>query len=446
VIACGRRSGKSEIPGKRYAAYMALNPLKRLPPFDNLKDPYTIYIGGPTHKQTKKIYWQDMLNLIPEQFRLCKPDYTNLIIKTIFGHEIIITGLDTLRTEGDSADLWIITEADDVKNIQDTVARIEPMLANRGGRIILEGTPNPSSAIMYNTAVKMHQDPEAFYNGYGNFCEDEETLKAILSNGGPLFHWISEDILDPIAIAQAKANNDPITYLIEYCARFISYGDTAYYNFSRRDNVDQHIEYNPDLPIIVCLDFNIKPGTATLLQETTNFHHLTSLGGTIQYDEITIETSSNTKRVCDELLKHPSIAKHRGRIHFYGDATGGAGRTSATEGSDWEIVKAQFKHHYFDSNLLRFKVPDANPSVRAAINSLNARFKTADGKLHYKMHPRCMQTELDFRQVKMKNTFEIDKSDDNRTHWSDGIRYYVHQEFPIGVGINRKRIRTGYGG
>jgi hypothetical protein len=426
---------------------MALQPLKRLPPFDNLKDPYTIYIGGPTHKQTKKIYWEHMLTLIPPNFRLGKPDYTNLIIRTIFGHEVIITGLDTLRTEGDSADLWIVTEGDDVKNIQNTVERIEPMLANRGGRIILEGTPNPSSAIMYNTAVKMHQEPETFYNKYGNFCKDPETLKALLSRGGPLFHWTSEDILDPIAIAQAKATNDRITYLIEYCARFISYGDTAYYAFSGKDNVDQNVEYNPDLPIAISLDFNVKPGTAILLQEVDGFRKgHSSIGGTVQFDEITIEVASNTKRICDELLKHPAIVTHRGQIHFYGDATGGAHKTSGIDGSDWDIVKTEFNHHYFDNTLIKYRIPSVNPSVRASINSTNARFKTVDGLPHFKMHPRCVNTNLDLKQVKLKNTYEIDKSDVNRTHWSDELRYYIHYNFPIDAPTGRRKIKTGYGG
>jgi hypothetical protein len=413
VVPCGRRSGKTEI-AKRYVAYLAIHPPKRKPPYDELSlktHPYTVIVGGPTFQQTKRIWWQHLKQMIPEYVCRRVSD-SELVIETIFNVVIIVTGLDKpARIEGGYADEIILDEFDDTKpGIWDN--NLSPLLATTYGRALFVGTPNGASGPLAEITRRALKDEEH----------------------GAVFHWTSEVVLDPRFLESERDKLDPLSYDQEYRGKFISFNNQVYYRFSREANVLKSIEYDPNRPLIITLDFNIAPGTANIVQEGRFF----AGPATLVLDEIWIERGSTTDRVCQRLLEHPIIKNHKGYITFYGDPAGNAGGTGKVMGSDWDIVDANFRPVF--GNRLFFKVAKAHPPVRSRINAVNSRLKSYSNQVRLLLHPRCEHTITDFEGVLCDESGEIDKKRDPKlTHLTDGIGYYIVYEYPVtggGGGVN----------
>jgi hypothetical protein len=207
-----------------------------------------------------------------------------------------------------------------------------------------------------------------------------------------------------------EARSGPLTFEQEYEASFVNFEGRAYYAFGDEHKRKLRDRYDPNQPLIICLDFNVAPGVAVVCQELTLPNGLT---GTAVIGEVWIPNNSNTPAVCRKILTDWQPI-HTGRVEVYGDATGGAGGTAKTEGSDWE--------------------PAANPAERARINAVNTRTKSRDGTIRLMVDPsRAPHVVKDFEGVRTLKggSGEIDKDADKKlTHVSDAIGYYVHAEFP----------------
>jgi len=78
--------------------------------------------------------------------------------------------------------------------------------------------------------------------------------------------------------------------------------------------------------------------------------------------------------------------------------------------------------------------PRSHPAVRARVNALNTRLRTAGGLISMLIHPRCRHLQMDLEGVTLvPGTGDIDKKSDlELTHLSDGLGYYVEERWPIG--------------
>ena len=229
---------------------------------------------------------------------------------------------------------------------------------------------------------------------------------------------------------------DELTYLQEYEASFVNFQGRAYYPY--RENIHcGRIEYDPKQPIIFCFDFNVAPGVAVVIQEKQVYDLQSrqpivgdSVSGII--GEVYIPRNSNTPLVCNKLIT--DWGNHQGDVYVYGDATGGAGKTSATQGSDWDLVK-QILYKHFGRDRVFFRVPLSNPGERDRVNSVNSRLKTLSGKVRLMVDPsKAPNTVKDFEGVQCVEggSGEIDKKKDAAlTHLTDAIGYYIHKEFPV---------------
>jgi hypothetical protein len=124
---------------------------------------------------------------------------------------------------------------------------------------------------------------------------------------------------------------------------------------------------------------------------------------------------------------------HRGPVHIYGDATGGAQGSSRLAGSDWDIVQAELRPVF--GNRMSLRVPPANPRERVRVNAVNSRLKSAAGDIRLMVDPvHAPNVVKDFEGVRLLEggSGEIDKkADPLLSHWVDGVGYYVVKEFPI---------------
>jgi hypothetical protein len=411
VVPAGRRSGKTEI-AKRKLVRSSVAPYKlggsRFP------DP-KYFCGAPTRDQAKRIFWND-IKLMTRELKLWRrdPSESQLICFLWPNVEIHIIGLDKPeRIEGHPWDGGILDEYGNMKK-EAWPENIRPALADRQGWCDLIGVPEGRNHY-YQEWLKAKADEVGYRAGY---------------------HWKSADILSAKEISDAQSDMDPLTYEQEFEGSFVNFTGMVYYQFREelhyskcRDN------YNPDDPLIFTFDFNVSPGTAAILQEQTDWpSHLDDIENdtiTSAIGEVWIPRGSNTEIVCKRLIK--DWGNHRGHVFCYGDSTGGAKGTAKVRGSDWDLIKQHLYPQF--GNRLHFKVKKSNPRERQRVNSVNSRLCSISGDTHFQVDARhCEHIIQDFEGTRVLDgsAGEIDKdSDPELTHLSDGIGYYVHNEYPV---------------
>ena len=411
VVPAGRRSGKTEL-AKRKIVKEAIRWYKTT---DG-----RFICAAPTHGQARKIYWDDIKALVPRECLLTPEKPCNSISESASSiilwnrARIQIIGMDKpQRAEGYPIDGIVLDEYGNMKPDAWT-KHIRPALStgDRLGWAWLIGVPEGRNHY-YEVAKYAMQAM-----GRNTSWEDSWSF----------FTWFSADILSPIEIAAAKRELDELTYQQEYEGSFINFTGRAYYSFDRAVNC-RACDYDPKLDLVLCFDFNVDPGTATIIQEIN--------GLTCVIDEVYIPRNSNTYRVCDKILS--KYAGHPGLVYVFGDATGGARGSAKVAGSDWDLVRSKLSPVFLDR--LTYMIGASNPGERVRVNAVNSRCKTVDGNIHLFVDPvHCPKTVEDFEGVILLEggSGEIDKgADRTKTHLTDGLGYYIANRFPI-----RKRNLT----
>lgn len=410
VVAAGRRSGKSERGKRKF--------LKRVMQGSKFPNPRFI-VCAPTQGQVKKIYWQDFKAMIPPQLILGKPNETELSIDLVTGVRIELAGLDNpARIEGAPVDYFLFDEVDDVKRSA-WHEHVFPCFADRKAGAIFVGVPN-GLGYLYDLSKRAVTQPDLW----------------------DFFTWKSEEVLDPEEIANFKGMMDERTYRQEFEASFETFSGRVYYSFSR-ENYKHELMYDPSKPLIFCFDFNASPGVAAVCQEQimpNQFEDVCVNGvwrkepviGTGVIGEVWVTRDSNTEIVCRRLYE--DWGEHRGNIICYGDAAGGNRTSSGVRGSDWDLIKNFFKQTSF-CDRISYKVPRANPRVRARVNAVNSRCKSMTGVIRFMIDAETApHTVDDFEKTTILagSAGEIDKKKDSSlTHLSDALGYYIHKEFCV---------------
>jgi len=403
VVVAGRRSGKSE-NAKRKLVKRALTFTKN----DNGR----FFCCAPTYKQAERIYWNDLNLLIPREFQAQQPSKSDLAIYLKNGARISVVGLDKPhRIEGEPIDGVILDEYGKMKHEAWTNS-IRPGLSTRGreGWAIFIGSPKGRNH---------------FYQVY------KDCFDPLFMNDWAGFTWTSEGILSPAEIEAAKRDLDRLTYEQEYLASFVNFAGRVYYPFVREEHAVEPLKYAPGAPLILALDFNVSPGTASIIQEMRyeGKRHGIDRNITGIINEVFIPRNSNTEIVCNKIIE--LYGEHKGEVWTYGDFTGGNRGTAKLQGSDWTIVDqilgSKFGRRYYNR-------VTKNPRERERVNAVNSRLKSFDGTVHMLVDPRCTHTIDDFEGVSVVegSAGEIEKkAGDPLTHLSDGVGYYVHEEYPI---------------
>lgn len=426
VIPAGRRSGKTEIIGKRKMALRAM--LCHDQAFPQYYSPWPdpkYFIAAPTRDQVKRIYWSDMKSLIPPAMLAKPPNESSLILSLLNGAELYLMGLDKPeRIEGSPWDWGLVDEIANVKP-QAWPENIRPSLSDRRGGCDFIGVPEGRNHYweMYDKALRSME----------MLGEDSEWAA---------FTWFSADILPPEEIAAARMDLDPLVFQQEYEASFVSFTGLAYYNFDRKVHVGRYRQYyNKQAPLVLTFDFNVSPGTANIIQEMDSSVFDVPKTVSVSIGEVYIPQQSNTERICKKIIEDWS--RHEGLVICYGDATGGADGTAKVKGTDWDLIKQKL-YPVFGERLY-FKIPKKNPRERQRINAVNSRMLTATGDVRYLVDGEyCPWTVRDFEGVRVieGSAGEIDKKTDKKlTHMSDGIGYYMHREFPVGRYYTKQDIK-----
>lgn len=403
TVPAGRRSGKTEIAKRNLVMASMMGSNYSIPRY---------FAGAPTRDQAKRIWWDDLKLLTPADSMSIKPSESELTIYFTSGAQLVVIGMDKPeRIEGVPWDGGVLDEFGNMKE-KAWKEHVRPALSDRRGWCWFIGVPE----------------------GRNHYYDLDKRAKADTTGDWDSFHWKSADILPPEEIEAARRDLDELTYLQEYEASFISFEGRAYYAFDERYNTAR-IKYNPKAPLIVCLDFNVAPGVAAVIQEKTRYIDETPILSdslTCIIGEVYIERNSNTVMVCNRLIH--DWGDHEGQIFVYGDASGGARGSAKVEGSDWELVKQTLGNH-FGRERVYYRVKRANPYERERINAVNSRCRSLSGVVHLYVDPsKAPHVLKDFEGVQLVSggSGEIDKTNNPKlTHLTDGIGYYLEYEFPV---------------
>ena len=211
----------------------------------------------------------------------------------------------------------------------------------------------------------------------------------------------------------------------ELMGEFIVFEGQVYYTFNRNESAGdlafKVANYDPDMPICLCCDFNVDPMAWVIAQIVDRPDKLREIR---VVDEIFIK-NSNTEKCCTEFkARYPN---HRSGIILYGDATGHS-RSTTSNLTNWKIIQDELSRYGVTK-----RVPSSNPAERDRINAVNARICNSKGQRFTQINPKCKHLIRDLEQVPYKaGSVHIDKTRDlTLSHISDAFGYMVEKEFSL---------------
>jgi hypothetical protein len=406
VLVAGRRFGKT---------YLALVELLRAA---SQKGRLVWYVA-PTYKQGKRIAW-NRLKVLTRPYWAGKPSETDLSITLAWGSVIALRGADQYDSlRGDGLDFVVLDEYASMHPACWTEV-LRPALSDRLGGALFIGTPQ----------------------GFNHFYERYD--RAQTETDWAAFQFTTEEggNVSTQELAHAARELDERCYRQEFQASFedLRHG-RAYYAFERSANVCE-CRYQPGVPLIWSVDFNVNPMCSVVAQRVDQ---------TVSVLDELVLPDSNTPAACEAFLQRAQERFLQGPLpiplRIYGDATGDSRNTAASR-TDWKIVR-----DFFDTKKAAFtaslRVPSSNPPVKDRINCVNARLCNSLQEHRLFIDPRCRQLIRDLEQVCWKTDangnplLELDKSDRMRTHASDALGYYIASEFPMQARIGAQPFWLG---
>lgn len=384
-LACGRGSGKSLIAKYRIVRALA----------ETVEHSRPIYFYLlPTEAQAKRIAWADLISMIPKEW-IKKINATDKTIETHFGSVLYVLGGDKpARLEGVQWDGGIVDEACDYRpGVWDLT--LLPALTHRCRFCFRIGVPKRfgSSSDEYHSWF-MKPAPN-------KFCAT----------------WPSSDIVEASILAQLKEELASADYDEQFNATWVSARGGVFLEFSEAHNVYNKCHYTPSRPVIVGCDFNVDPMSWTLA-------HMVS-GKVIAFDEIRI-SNTTTQRTLDELHRRYNDPIHKAGWIFTGDAASKQRHTNA-DVTDYMIINNDQR---FENKSIEF--PNSNPSLVSRFATTNAALRSADGKRHVFIHPRCEGLIKDLKSLAYKpHTHEVDLTNKTLGHSSDSFGYLLMLARPL---------------
>jgi len=359
------------------------------------------FFALPTREQAKRVAWPKFKALIPPEW-IASTSESELSILTVFGSKLWVLGLDKPeRAEGVGWDGGVVDESCDQKpGVFDKSLR--PALSDRNGWCDRIGVPK-------RTGSGAHEFKLFYELGMSGHDPEIES-----------FTWPSADILPKAEIESAKRQLTDKDFNEQYNASWESVGGAVFYAFSDIHNVRGDLTYNPALPLLIGCDFNVDPMAWSIGQRYGDDQlHI--------FDELFIR-NTNTEATLVELARR--YGDHKAGCRFFGDATGKARKTSASQ-SDYIQIR-----NFKGIEDARVMFPEANPPRHDRFASCNAMFLNAAGERRCFIHPRCKNLIRDLTvRAYTAGTSEPDDHDDI-SHASDAAGYLIHWLFPLRIVSN----------
>lgn len=399
VLVSGRRFGKTKLDIEELARHAA-PPRKRC------------WYVAPTYRQAQQICWQMLKDRLSELNWIARKNESDLFLSLKNGSSISLRGADNFESlRGVGLHFLVMDEFADIKP-EAWYQVLRPTLSDTGGSALFTGTPKGR-----NWAYDLYM------KGLSDKPEDADWASFS-------FTTLEGGNVPPDEVESARQELDELTFNQEYNASFVNFEGRAYYPFLvETHSASLRYLYRSEAPLAFCFDFNVEPGVACVCQEMMLPN---GLEGTAVIGEVYIPRNSNTPAVCKKLIQ--DWGAHEGRVTCYGDATGGSRGSAKVDGSDWDLIKAEFRQSPL-ANQISYDVPNSNPPERSRVNAMNSRLKSESGDIRLMVDPAAaphLIRDLEGVALLKGGSGEIDKKfTPELTHISDALGYYIEKKFPV---------------
>lgn len=366
---------------------------------------------APTYRMAHDIAWETLKRMTPEKW-IAKKNESNLSVKLINGSQIELKGADnpdSLRgraLSGVHLDECAFLAEDTWRSV------LRPALSDRMGWALFTTTPSPEGVSgWFYELILLLTDAELA----------DPSLQRLSPEQWSLYEYTSEQggNIPLEEIEEARRTLAPEVFEREYCAKIISNTGLVVSTFSMA-NVDSTIGDNDDLPLYVGIDFNNDPLTcicANIVRLEGNRKELHV------FDEILLKNGT-TWDLAEELLDRFDPTR---RIIALPDPTGKRKQTSGTGASDHQILRRAGINVY---------APQSPWNVADKIRAVNAAFRTADGEIHTKVHPRCRELIKSCRTLGYAEGTRQPNKKLGVDHAFDAFGYLVLAKFNLAKGGN----------
>lgn len=208
-------------------------------------------------------------------------------------------------------------------------------------------------------------------------------------------------------------------------------GNGAIYNHFHEGNLAP-VELRPGEPVHLAIDFNINPGMHMLVGQHRGTDNLFTVCHEVH------GPSMDLNRAVAEFVQMWKRWGWRPEVYVVGDPAGNAREVS--DGiAQWTKAKAQLRHAGIP---IRDRVASKAPGILESVTLVNEALRSSfDQRVSLKVNPRCVRLVTDLREVVGDEEGKPEKSNQNLTHSSDCLRYWIHS---IAPGITMKpRVQTG---
>ena len=258
-----------------------------------------------------------------------------------------------------------------------------------------------------DTEIYIVTSPEGFHYTHKIFVEDDNDDRFLVHGK------TTDNKALPESYIRLLESTYPKPLLEAYRdGKFVNLTElSTYYNFRRHDHV-KPVKYNPNLPIHIGMDFNLFPITCTLLHYSENSNPKVQV-----FDEIELHYGGGNEILTETLIREIKRRYPNKRYIAYPDPAGKSRSTSSLHSDHDLLRKASFE----------LRVKPAAPRITDSVNAVNKAFEK-----DIVIDPKCKGLITDLEQVtNLPNSRQINKKDNNRTHFTDGFRYFIDYCMPI---------------
>lgn len=196
------------------------------------------------------------------------------------------------------------------------------------------------------------------------------------------------------------------------------YDNTIAFPYFNAVNIKEHIDYDPNVPLVLSCDFNYNPMCWYLMQEKDGIWYVLR--------EL-IDNNVTTEQHCRTTLE--AIRDYRtNKLVIMGDAHG---KDKKTNGSDYAVMLSYFQDNGLDIEL---RVQKANPLIKERLAVLRRLIRNGKGVARLFVDSSCKWLLYNFEEcknnlgnggIKIPTDTDIQKDDNKRylVHPIDAISY-----------------------
>lgn len=199
-------------------------------------------------------------------------------------------------------------------------------------------------------------------------------------------------------------------------------GSAVYHQFDRDVHVVADRRIDPTIPLIITFDFNINPYNAIYLIQVID-GKVTVIDNAIKKNAPLVDSLDYLK----EKFAYLGAALFSATI--YGDSAGKA-RSQGTAQTNYDLIR--------DAGFHKMKIKTANPRVQDRINAFNSMLRNGNGDVNIAICEKNHHLINDLEQMSYNDKGEVDKSNQDLSHASDSVGYFIEYEH----GLNKTEVKN----